>query len=226
MTTHVPLLDRLLHATLVTLGGGLLTVGFFLVLPLIEAVTQPGGADLLVRAADTAELPPPPDVPELEEPEEEPEPEEKPPELAEDEAPPMDLSSLELALNPGGGGEGFGAGELSLKLPGVASGAEAVVEEMFNADDLDQKPRCIHQPAPTLDAKLRKHTPGTVYVIFIVDPNGRVESPLVQKTTDPALDRAAVSAVKQWKFEPGKRKGKAVRFRMRVPITFPKVPES
>jgi protein TonB len=30
-----------------------------------------------------------------------------------------------------------------------------------------------------------------------------------------------MKAVKQWKFEPGKRKGQAVRFRMRVPITFP-----
>ncbi len=222
MTTHLPILDRLLHGVLVTLGGGLLTVGFFLVLPLIEAVTQPGGADTLVRAAATAELPPPPDAPELEEPEQEPEPEEKPPELAEEEAPPMDLSSLELALNPGGGGDGFGSAELSLKLPGGASGAEAMVEELFSADDLDQRPRVIHQPAPVLDAKLRKHTPGTVYVIFVVEPSGRVESPLVQSSTDPALDRAALNAVKQWKFEPGKRKGKAVRFRMRVPITFPK----
>ena len=32
----------------------------------------------------------------------------------------------------------------------------------------------------------------------------------------------ALKAVKQWKFEPGKRKGKPVQFRMRVPITFQK----
>jgi protein TonB len=36
------------------------------------------------------------------------------------------------------------------------------------------------------------------------------------------FEAPALKAVKQWKFEPGKKNGKAVRFRMRVPITFPK----
>jgi protein TonB len=61
-----------------------------------------------------------------------------------------------------------------------------------------------------------------VYVLFVVDQRGRVESPMVQSSTDPKFEAAAVAAVKQWKFEPGKRNGQAVKFRMRVPITFPK----
>ncbi len=47
----------------------------------------------------------------------------------------------------------------------------------------------------------------------------------LQKEDIPVIiqaDSAALTAVKQWKFEPGKRNGKAVRFRMRVPISFPK----
>jgi protein TonB len=44
----------------------------------------------------------------------------------------------------------------------------------------------------------------------------------VQQSTDPVFERPALAAVKQWRFEPGKRNGKPVRFRMRVPITFPK----
>lgn len=213
-------LKRFLHGALVALGALAFTVAFFLVLPLIQAITQPSSGDLLVRAADTAELPPPPEVPDQPEPEEEPEPEEQPPELAE-ESQPLDLAQLELALNPGAFGDGWGGGDFSLKL-GSSSASAKSVDEFFSADELDQKPRCVYQPAPSLDAKTRKHTPGAVVVIFIVDPNGRVESPLVQSTTDPALDRAALNAVKQWKFEPGKRKGESVRFRMRVPITFPK----
>jgi len=43
----------------------------------------------------------------------------------------------------------------------------------------------------------------------------------VQSSPDPVFERPALTAVKQWKFEPGKRGGQAVRFRMRVPITFP-----
>ena len=34
-------------------------------------------------------------------------------------------------------------------------------------------------------------------------------------------EKPALAAIKQWKFEPGKRSGQPVRFRMRVPITFP-----
>lgn len=219
MIARTSLFGRFLHVVLVTTGGAALTALFFLVLPLIEAVTQPSGADLLVRAADTADLPPPPEVPEAEEPEEEPEPEEKPPELTEQNE-QLDLSQLELALNPGMGGDGFGGADFALKISTSISTSESL-DELFNADDLDQKPRVVYQPGPVLDAKLRKHTPGTVYVIFVVDPSGRVENPLVQKTTDPALDRPALAAVKQWKFEPGKRKGQSVRFRMRVPIVFP-----
>jgi len=208
-----------MHVVLVLCGAALFTFVFFMVLPLIQEITQPPSADLLVRGADTADLPPPPEVPEQEEPEEEPEPEEPEPELAE-ESQPLDLAQLELALNPGGFGDGFGGGDFSLKIAS-AVGAAAAVEDLFSADELDQKPRAIYQPGPTLDDNVRKHTPGKVYVIFVVDPNGRVENPLVQKSTDPVLDRPALSAVKQWKFEPGRRKGQAVRFRMRVPITFP-----
>ena len=44
---------------------------------------------------------------------------------------------------------------------------------------------------------------------------------MVQKSSDPVFETPALAAVKQWKFEPGKRNGQAVRFRMRVPINFP-----
>jgi protein TonB len=72
-----------------------------------------------------------------------------------------------------------------------------------------------------VEAPLRKRVPATVHVLFVVAPDGRVESPLVQKSTDAMFERSALAAVKQWRFEPGKKNGEAVRFRMRVPITFP-----
>ena len=34
------------------------------------------------------------------------------------------------------------------------------------------------------------------------------------------LERPAIEAVRQWKFEPGTRNGEKVAFKMRVPITF------
>ena len=58
--------------------------------------------------------------------------------------------------------------------------------------------------------------------VFIVDERGRVVEPRVRNSTDPIFEKSALTAVKRWRFEPGKRNGKPVRFRMLVPITFPK----
>jgi protein TonB len=212
------ILRRIVHHLLVWAGTLGLTLAFFLVLPLMQAIAKPPSADLMVTSVGTAELPPPPPPP-AEEPEQEPEEPEEPPQLDE-EAPPLDLSQLELALNPGLSG-GWLQGDFTVQLDSVVSRADEV-DALFSMADLDQKPRVIYQPGPVLDAKLRKQAPGTVYVLFVVDREGRVESPMVQKSTDPVFERPALAAVKQWRFEPGKRSGQPVRFRMRVPITFPK----
>ncbi len=217
-TASTPGWKKLLHGVLV--GGGATTfmAAFFLVLPLIQAISKDRKADTLLFEIDSAAVPPPPPPPE-EEPEEEEEEEEPEPELVE-EAPPLDLSQLELALDPGFGG-GWGTADFaSIDLGSLVRGGSDG-EGLFSLDDLDQKPRVVYQPSPSIDAKLQKRAPATVYVLFMVDASGRVESPLVQSSTDPAFERAALSAVKQWKFEPGRREGQPVRFRMRVPITFP-----
>lgn len=214
----VIILAALFSRFLVITGAVSLTLVFFLVLPLMQTLAKPPSTDLIVQSVDTAKLDAPEPPPEIEE-QQEPEPEETPPELAEDLA-PLDLSQLELALNPGFS-EGMAGGDFAVKLNTVVSGSKNV-DELFSIADLDQQPRIIYQPGPSLDKELRKKTPGKVYIVFIVDQQGRVEKPIVQKSSDPVFEKPALNAVKKWKFEPGKRNGKAVRFRMRVPITFPK----
>jgi len=208
---------ELLHRSLVAAGAAASTLVFFLVLPLTQAITEPASADVSLRTFEAASLPPPPPPPQ-EEPEEEPEEEEPPPELAE-EAPPLDLSMLELALEPGGFGDGYLAGDFELKLNVVAGAGDG--SALFDLPDLDQEPRPIYQPGPILTPQVRKKGAGTVWVIFIVDERGRVETPKVQSSPDPVFERPALAAVSQWKFEPGKRKGEPVRSRSRVAITFP-----
>jgi len=79
----------------------------------------------------------------------------------------------------------------------------------------------VFQPAPQYPPELKKKKiQGTVYVLFIVDQDGRVKEPKVQKSDHPAFEAPALNAVKKWRFEPGKMGGKAVQFRMRVPMTF------
>jgi protein TonB len=214
-------LRRLWHRTLVVLGAMGLTLAFFLVLPLFQSITQAPVTDLVVQGLETTQLPPPP-PPLEEEPEEEPEPEEKPPELSEQTA-PLDLAQIELALNPTLGEGWFGADTaVSLESMMRSGGAGDAVEELISMSDLDQKPRALYQPNPVLDAAARKRTPGSVTIVFVVDPRGKVVDPVVQKSSDPALDGPALAAVRQWRFEPGKKNGQPVRFRMRVPITFSK----
>lgn len=208
------LLDRLL----VFAGAAGLTLLFFLVLPLMQTLTNPPATDMVLQTVETARLEAPPPPPE-EEPEEEPEVEETPPELA-DESPPLSLDQLTLALNPSFS-EGWMQGDFAVKLNTAVSDTKDV-DSLFSISDLDQRPRVVYQPGPVLSKEIRKKAPGTVYIIFVVDQQGRVQNPIVQKSSDPVFEKAALSAVKQWKFEPGKKNGQPVRFRMRVPITFPK----
>jgi protein TonB len=198
-------------------GALVLTLAFFLVLPLIQAITDQPSPDRVLYDINTAIIPPPPPPPE-DEPEPEDEEEESPPDLAE-EAPLLDLAQLEIALEPGLAAGLLG--DFTMKLGSIAAGGEEV-DALFTMADLDQEPRVIYQPGPEITQKLRARGGGSVRVLFIVDQRGRVQSPIVQSSPDPIYERPAIETVKRWRFEPGKRHGEAVRFRMRVSITFPK----
>jgi protein TonB len=210
-------LRRSWHVARVSLGAAGGTLACFLVLPLMETIARPPDADLLVRSADVAALPPPPPPP-APEPEPEPEPETPPPQLAEPQA-PLDFAQLESLLNPGAGGDW---GVVALDKLSTEITANRPLDDTASLDELDQKPRIVHQPAAPIDPKLRKRTPATVYVIFTVDERGKVVDPRVQGSTDAQFERHALATVKQWKFEPGKRRGQPVRFRMHVPVNYPK----
>ena len=213
------LFARALHGALVVIFAAAATLAFFLVLPLIQAITAQPQADLIVQSLDSPALPPP-TMEQEPEPEPEPEKEEEPPELLED-VPPLDLAQIEVALS-GAIGEGFLGGDFGIRLNSLTGASGDDVDALFSVADLDQEPRVVHRVAPVFTAELRKRAPATVYILFTVDARGRVENPIVQTSTDSTFDKAALAAVKQWKFEPGKRNGQPVRFRMRAPITFPK----
>lgn len=213
------LIRELVHRFAVIVGALALTLVFFLVLPLMQTLTKPPETDMVVQTIDAAKLEAPPPPPE-EQHEEEPQKEEKPPELA-DDVEPLSLDQLTMALNPGFS-DGWMQGDFAVKLNTAVSENSKDIDALFAITDLDQQPRIIYQPGPALSKELRKKAPGTVHIIFVVDQQGRVENPIVQKASDPVFEKPAITAVKQWKFEPGKRNGQPVKFRMRVPFTFPK----
>lgn len=87
--------------------------------------------------------------------------------------------------------------------------------------DLDQTPRTRLQPAPMypFEAK-RAGVAGEVWVEFGVDPAGRVLDPRVIRSSHRMFEEPTLKAVSRWVFEPGRRNGRVVGFRMTVPVVF------
>ena len=86
---------------------------------------------------------------------------------------------------------------------------------------LDRSPRMRFQPAP-LYPTAAKHQGlrGEVVVEFVVDEQGRVLDPRIVSSTDRVFEEPTLRAVARWVFEPGRRGGAIVRFRMAVPVVF------
>jgi protein TonB len=62
---------------------------------------------------------------------------------------------------------------------------------------------------------------GIVILKVLVGENGRVSNfEIFQSSGYPILDKAAVSAVKMWLFEPGTKNGKKIKIWVKVPIRF------
>ena len=146
------------------------------------------------------------------------------------DAPKLDAASLgaiEQALNGGAGGGGDFADALSFNSGGRLDGhgrGSAIEETMasaFSLAEMDQKPRIIYQAAAMFPNEMRgKKVEGLVTLIFVVDATGRVQSPRVESSSNPAFEKPALDAVKQWKFEPAVKGGQRVGCKMRIPIRF------
>ena len=61
---------------------------------------------------------------------------------------------------------------------------------------------------------------GKVVVQFVVDKEGRVTDPVVLRSVHPLLDEAALRAVRDLRFRPGKQRDRPVRVQMSLPIVF------
>ncbi len=71
-------------------------------------------------------------------------------------------------------------------------------------------------PRELMDAGVQ----GTVLLECVVDTDGTAKDVAVSRPLNPVLDAAAVDALKQWRFEPGRRKGEAAAVRIELEMTF------
>jgi TonB family protein len=75
------------------------------------------------------------------------------------------------------------------------------------------------KPQYTADA-MKARVQGVVTLECVVNADGIIGDVRVTKALDPALDQEAIKAVKQWRFKPGIKDGKAVPFRVTLEMAF------
>lgn len=111
-------------------------------------------------------------------------------------------------------------------VPGVAgdpmgSDAPWTGRPVLDSRLLDNPPRTRVQSPPVYPHEARQSgLTGEVLVEFTVDEDGRVMSPRVVRSSQAMFEPATLTAVAKWRFEPGRKNGRAVRFRMMVPVVF------
>ncbi|MEN3942553.1 energy transducer TonB [Prosthecobacter sp. SYSU 5D2] len=190
-------------------GAGL-TIFVLGVIPYLQIVTGGGAKDLLVRTVAAVEAPPPPDSM-LDEPPPPPDTQEEPPP---DMTPPPDLGSTSLDIGMVGG--------TGAAIP-MNFGGAAMQNAManFSMGEAGTKPRAVYQVQPKIPANLRTAS-GRVEVEFTVDVQGRVQNPRVTSSFSPLMNEPVITAIKQWRFEPGQRGGKRVPTKTKQPFKFGK----
>ncbi|MCA8957199.1 MAG: energy transducer TonB [Planctomycetes bacterium] len=203
------------HFGRVLVGGFVMATLVFLLLPVLQAIGAPRAPDTLLRPVDTGRVKEPDPIEEPEKPEEKP-PEDKPLDLQEA---PEQVETLSFDF---GGSEGPGSGSLGdlrkvLDSFAKDGGVGAMLDGSF-----DQKARATFQAAPVITAAARKRAPGEVSLLFRVDAQGRVVRPRVESSTDPVFDEPALAAIRKWRFQPARHKGKPVSSAVRQKIRFPR----
>ncbi|MBM79642.1 MAG: hypothetical protein CMJ78_03485 [Planctomycetaceae bacterium] len=80
----------------------------------------------------------------------------------------------------------------------------------------------IRNPSPIYPVSaVRERVEGTVILRLTISATGQVTNVAVSESSSfEELDRAAISAVQQWRFEPAKRSGKSVSWTARLPVRF------
>ncbi len=133
-------------------------------------------------------------------------------------------------LGPASNGTGSGGGIGSGKGGGVGSGngggvgpgsGGGIGDGVYKAGNGVTKPELLKKVEPEYSEEARKAKfQGVVVLYIVVDPSGNAINPRVMKSLGLGLDEKAMEAVKQWKFKPGFKDGKAVPVAATVEVNF------
>lgn len=104
---------------------------------------------------------------------------------------------------------------------GTPGDGEGWRKNILSGLELDNPPRTRFQPAPIYPFESKRDgIKGEVHVEFLVDESGLVRDPRVIASSHRMFDEPTLRAVAKWRFEPGRRHGRVVAFKMAVPVVF------
>lgn len=94
-------------------------------------------------------------------------------------------------------------------------------DTIYKPGDGVSLPKLIRDVRPqyTADA-MRRGITGAVLLRCVVDRDGVPTSLEIVRSLDEELDQVALAALKQWRFEPGKKNGNAVLVQIDVTMSF------
>ena len=126
-------------------------------------------------------------------------------------------------IGSGGGiGSGSGGGIGSGRGPGVGPGwGGGIGGGVYHVGGGVTAPRAIYSPDPEFSEEARKAKyQGTVVLSVIVGTDGRTHNIRVQRSLGLGLDEKAIQAIREWRFEPGRKDGAAVAVLVNVEVSF------
>jgi len=133
------------------------------------------------------------------------------------------LGDLKGILNTASDGRGVGGGIGNGKGTGDGSGDGAGSGPGYFHVGIGgvSAPRPIYSPDPEYSEEARQAKyQGTVILWVVVGPDGRVQQARVQRHIGLGLDEKALEAVRQWKFDPALKNGRAVPVAVSVEMSF------
>ncbi len=108
-------------------------------------------------------------------------------------------------------------------LPGqktASSTASTDDEPVYDLGPGVTPPRVIKQVNPQYPTTRGVKAVGSVIIALVVSSQGFPKNPRVVKGLDKDLDQSAVDAVKEWRFAPAQKNGKAIAVRVSLQIQF------
>ena len=122
----------------------------------------------------------------------------------------------------GGIGSGSGGGVGSGRGPGVGPGwGGGIGGGAYKVGGGVSAPRLIYGPDPEFSEEARKAKyQGTVVLWAVIGVDGRVRDIRINRSLGMGLDEKAVEAVRNWRFEPGRKDGVPVAVQVGVEVNF------